>query len=72
MTSVLLFTSQPINRKTNSMNQTTKDHFNEQLRRRNMKMAASIRNMLVRLFSTIKRTMKEKIGKNGNGKSLKY
>jgi hypothetical protein len=27
------------------MNQTTHDHFNDQLRRRTMKMAASIRNM---------------------------
>jgi four helix bundle protein len=31
------------------MNQTSKDHFNDQLRERTLKMAANIRNMLVKL-----------------------
>jgi four helix bundle protein len=44
-----LFAPRTINRKNISMNHTSQNHFNDQIRKRTLKMAAGVRNLFVRM-----------------------
>ena len=55
------------------MNQTSKDHFNDQLRRRTLKMAAEIRNMLVKLkVIAIDRTQIQQLIRSASSVAANY
>ena len=55
------------------MNQTSKDHFNAQLRERTLKMAANIRNMLVKLkVIAIDRTQIQQLIRSASSVAANY
>jgi four helix bundle protein len=55
------------------MNQTSHDHFNEQLRNRTLKMAAGIRNMLIKLkFNPIDRTQVQQVIRSASSVAANY
>jgi four helix bundle protein len=63
----------PINGKTITMNQTSHDHFNEQLRNRTLKMAAGIRNLLIKLkINPIDRTQVQQLIRSASSVAANY